>query len=55
MCSIDLVFNTSATMPEATQSSPPHGMVLISDKTAKKHPSLSRSKPPQQAERANQE
>jgi hypothetical protein len=55
MCSIDLEFNTSATMPEATQSTPPHGMVLISGETAKKHPSLSRSKPPQQAERPNQE
>jgi hypothetical protein len=55
MFSIGLEINTSATMPEATQSTPPHGMVLISDQAAKKHPSLSRSKPPQQAERPNQE
>jgi hypothetical protein len=55
MFEIGVEFNTSATMPETTQSTPPHGMVLISDETAKKHPSLSRSKPPQQAERPNQE
>jgi hypothetical protein len=46
MCSIGLKFNTSATMPEATQSTPPHGMVLISDRAPKKHPQ--QAEPPKQ-------